>query len=58
MYKTTDGGQSWAQENLPSKIDNLWGLQFLDAEHGWALGMSYSQSGTPTSWLMQTTDGG
>ncbi len=58
VYKTTDGGQSWAQENLPSKIDNLWGLQFLDAEHGWALGMSYSQSGTPTSWLMQTTDGG
>jgi photosystem II stability/assembly factor-like uncharacterized protein len=55
IFKTIDGGQTWTREDLPSGMDTISGLQFLDQNVGWAVG---SQDARGVAWLLHTTDGG
>jgi photosystem II stability/assembly factor-like uncharacterized protein len=49
IYKTTDGGQSWA--TAPTGIlQSFFDINFIDADRGWA--------GGPGGILIHTTDGG
>jgi photosystem II stability/assembly factor-like uncharacterized protein len=57
VYKTTNGGQSWAAESLPKGLTDLTGLQFLDQNEGWAVGSNFSES-SGHGWLLHTTNGG
>ena len=52
--KTTDGGSELGCGDPAQRLADPCGLQFLDAEHGWALGTSDDGK----SSLLQTTDGG
>jgi photosystem II stability/assembly factor-like uncharacterized protein len=50
FLKTTNGGESWLNEQFPVKGIYLNSVRFLDSLHGWVGG----QSGT----LLETSDGG
>ena len=62
VYHTTDGGETWTPETLPSDIQGpplgppgsqgqmLTSIEFPDATHGWLL--------TDAGWALHTTDGG
>ena len=52
VYHTTDGGQIWAPETLPSDIQgqSVTSIEFPDASHGWLL--------TDAGWVLESTDGG
>lgn len=56
VYKTINGGATWNRTVLSSTIgDVAVQLQFVDANHGWALVYNMG-TGTPT--FLKTTDGG
>ncbi len=49
IYRTTDGGQSWAK--LPSGTQkSIYDISFADEKHGWAVGRR--------GFVIHTTDGG
>jgi photosystem II stability/assembly factor-like uncharacterized protein len=54
LAKTTDAGSSWTPESLPKGAPVPTGVQFLDANDGWAVGTGDSGD----SWLLHTGDGG
>jgi photosystem II stability/assembly factor-like uncharacterized protein len=41
IWHTTNGGQTWTMQQLPTGASILHGLQFLDSDHGWAVGARY-----------------
>ncbi len=56
VYKTIDGGATWNPTVLSSTIGDVGiQLQFVDANHGWALVYNMN-TGTPT--FLKTTNGG
>ena len=65
IYRTTDGGQSWARATIPlahGQQGTMWSLSFGDATHGWAVEAIYTvlspDSFEETDAVLQTTDGG
>jgi photosystem II stability/assembly factor-like uncharacterized protein len=54
IAKTTDGGSTWTAETLPKGSADPSGLQFLDANQGWAVGTSDNG----VSSLLHSTNGG
>jgi len=50
VWKTVDGGQTWAEKRLTSTDEWLEAVDFLDQSHGWAVGTRGS--------IYYTTDGG
>jgi photosystem II stability/assembly factor-like uncharacterized protein len=59
IYKTTDGGTNWNETPLGTD-ENLLGLYFTDALHGWAVGgdvnneaIIYYTSDGGDNWIMQ-----
>jgi photosystem II stability/assembly factor-like uncharacterized protein len=53
IYHTSDGGETWIQDE-PSY--SLWDVQFIDADHGYAVGQMYGAAWGPP--VLRTTDGG
>lgn len=39
IFKTTDGGITWAEEDFPSKMP-IFDIDFVDSEKGWTFGES------------------
>jgi photosystem II stability/assembly factor-like uncharacterized protein len=57
VYKTDDGGQSWANNWLPDvPYRGAWGMSFADGTTGFLLGSSYMDP--DPSILYRTVDGG
>ena len=54
LAKTSDGGSTWSVESLPKGAPVPSGLQFVDANDGWAVGTNDDD----VSLLLQTTNGG
>ncbi|NOX18076.1 MAG: T9SS type A sorting domain-containing protein [Chlorobi bacterium] len=50
LLKTTDGGNSWMEINIPNDIPRLWDVKFIDINYGWIVGGTRS--------IFQTTNGG
>ncbi|MEO0078885.1 MAG: YCF48-related protein, partial [candidate division WOR-3 bacterium] len=50
VYHTTDGGDDWARQNVPTQARFLRAVDFVDRNRGWACG----RNGT----IIRTTDGG
>jgi len=52
ILRTNDGGHTWDPREIPATED-LWGVHFTDADHGWACGdgglLLYTEDGG-TSW--------
>lgn len=49
LFESTDGGATWAQRDVPESLSSgLFGVFFLDAQHGWVWGNEN----------YRTTDGG
>jgi photosystem II stability/assembly factor-like uncharacterized protein len=57
FYHTTDGGNFWTRQELPSSNYKVEGFKFVDRMFGWAVGWrdSFSYS---YPLILQTTDGG
>jgi photosystem II stability/assembly factor-like uncharacterized protein len=55
LYRTTDGGVSWAAHNVPFAYASL---QFLDVQNGFALAALGAGAGSEAVALFKTTDGG
>ncbi|MGE5353163.1 MAG: YCF48-related protein [Acidobacteriota bacterium] len=51
IFKTTDGGTTWTHQTNTSTWSRFYGVQFVDANTGWA----YTES---NGLLIKTTDGG
>ncbi len=59
ILHTTDGGAHWTVQ-LASTVDQLWGLDFVDAQNGWAVGNSSQilhTSNGGASWVPQNSSG-
>ena len=56
IYRTRDGGQTWAPLPVPVKTPSAAGLQFLDARHGFLLMVRDESAGRAS--LYTTDDGG
>ena len=57
VYHTNDGGKTWGEQYAPDLEITLTGVDFVDANHGWAVGFvlrSSVQGGT----IFHTGDGG
>ncbi len=50
VYHTTNGGQNWTRQDVPSQARFLRAVDFVDRNNGWACG----RNGT----ILKTTDGG
>ncbi len=50
MFATSDGGMTWDEVSLPQGVHTLRAINFVDQNHGWAVG----ESGT----IIYTNDGG
>lgn len=53
VYKSLDGGATWAQVTLPGPAGSTWGAWFRDANEGWVTG-----GGCGYNRFLRTTDGG
>jgi photosystem II stability/assembly factor-like uncharacterized protein len=59
IYFSTNSGLSWKKEMLPAGAPLITGLQFLDANSGWAVGLTYDNNDNPKEgWVLHTTNGG
>ncbi len=59
VFATANGGLTWTRQSLPVGTPPLTGLQFLNADIGWAVGTSFDwNTGAETGWVLTTTDGG
>jgi photosystem II stability/assembly factor-like uncharacterized protein len=58
LFHTNDGGTTWTQlaANSDSPYSVLWDVQFVDQNHGYAVGFNYGSAGGPPVW--RTSDGG
>jgi photosystem II stability/assembly factor-like uncharacterized protein len=59
LLRTTDGGRTWERSD-PKSAEYPRAVQFLDASHGWAVGMTVDQTTDlpGPSKILGTTDGG
>ena len=57
IYHTTNGGESWAEQYAPDIEVSLTDVDFVDAQHGWAVGF-VTNSGEVGGATFHTTDGG
>ncbi len=55
LYRTSDGGQSWAKAAVPFGGGDL---QFLDVNRGWMMASLGAGAGSMGVGIFQTTDGG
>ena len=57
VFFSADGGLTWTDQNAPAPAasEGLWGVHFVDENHGWAVGGFRT---TPTGHFIQTVDGG
>ena len=54
VLATSDGGATWVAQPVPAEVGRLTHASFVDAAHGWAVGVA--TSGQPV--LITTADGG
>jgi photosystem II stability/assembly factor-like uncharacterized protein len=57
VYHTSDGGETWREQYAPDLEITLTGVDFVDAEHGWAVGFVQSSS-VEGGTVFYTSDGG
>jgi len=57
VYRTIDGGQTWAEAYDPGLAMTLTGIEFVDAVNGWAVGF-ITNSGIEGGSVIHTSDGG
>jgi photosystem II stability/assembly factor-like uncharacterized protein len=57
IYRTTDGGQTWAEAYAPDLAITLTGVDFVDADNGWVVGFPFN-SGVEGGFAFHTSDGG
>ena len=57
LYKTTNGGGVWSRQHLTPWTAGI-GVQFVDANNGWAMVFSGSFPTNFTAAIIHTTDGG
>ena len=55
MVRTTNGGATWQPVNIPPEMLPLWEVDFLDAQHGIAVGDAYLNT---ESVIITSSDGG
>lgn len=55
IYRTTDGGATWAPTGVPADCGAMWTVFFVSPTHGW---LGTDDSGTSDTVLWETTDGG
>jgi photosystem II stability/assembly factor-like uncharacterized protein len=41
LWHTADGGVTWSEQTIPAEASILHAIEFVDAEHGWAVGVKY-----------------
>jgi photosystem II stability/assembly factor-like uncharacterized protein len=59
VYRTTDGGATWQQADLPSASSaGTAYVDFLTSEHGWVMIHDASGASVSLGELFETTDGG
>lgn len=71
LRHSDDGGATWAERSIPSIVNHVDELQFVDPNHGWMIGFAHrglnsvgcaaaAPLGTPTcrQTLFRTSDGG
>jgi photosystem II stability/assembly factor-like uncharacterized protein len=63
VWHTTDGGATWQAQTVPSGASLLNRIKFIDAQHGWAVGIKYmgdDQYGYPqhAGIVYRTVNGG
>lgn len=59
IARTTDGGSNWNLVYGPISDCDLWAIDFIDRNTGWAVGDSFSYSPPAYhAWIRKTTDGG
>ncbi len=56
VMRSTDGGVTWTGRK-PLALRELSGVDFVDAQNGWAVGAYYGP-GEPSSLVLRTADGG
>jgi photosystem II stability/assembly factor-like uncharacterized protein len=56
ILATTDGGAHWTRQNAGT-TENLYGVAFADADHGWVIGNT-KKAGIDVSVILGTSDGG
>ena len=54
LYRTSDGGTTWARQSLARAGGYVLSADFVDADHGWLL----AQASTEGESLLRTQDGG
>lgn len=60
IYRSTDGGQSWYQENNNNFDTRLFGIYFTDRNNGWLAGgngMIAKYTGTPSNVFSENNSG-
>jgi photosystem II stability/assembly factor-like uncharacterized protein len=66
IERTTDGGASWQSKQVGSTTSHFWGIDFADAQTGWAVGdaeqsfshgMIYATRDGGTTWRLQWEGG-
>lgn len=62
IWHTTDGGQTWQPQSLPANASLLNRITFIDAQHGWAVGIKATGADPDhpehAGVVYRTTDGG
>ena len=63
IWHTSNGGETWVQQAVPSNASILHDVDFIDAQTGWAVGVKYigdDQYGRPEhrAAIYHTADGG
>ncbi|MEM7786097.1 MAG: binary toxin-like calcium binding domain-containing protein [Bacteroidota bacterium] len=58
LLRSTDGGQTWAEASVPSPASDITGLDFADAQTGFATATNPTTSAFFDSIVLRTTNGG
>ncbi|GEM_PF-3322204 len=58
IYRTGDGGATWAEVAIADRYGVLDGVAFSDAQHAWAVGADYGSGDRQSPLLLASADGG
>ena len=58
IYRTGDGGATWAQVSNEQIYGMLRGVAFSDARHAWAVGADYGSGDRQAALMLASADGG